>query len=279
MSSTSTSATGLPDSEIQAAVPIGTHIDYPDLPAISSACNTLINALCTGLSKIPIPGLSLIGFGIHKLVDSGVLHLKEHILNALSTSHKDFSEIVKEFCEAKGIKESFKAVGNMFQWAIGKGLYSFALKCMNVLGLLIALNDATIEIESVKEWLTSLKQDFETAVTFQISPRGITLSAERQTDEHQVAVKANPAPVSQPAASLAEKSDATHDVKTRDQRTLARIQKLLDDDQEVRDTLQQMQPLETEGEMIRFLLALVNANNPLERLLAVVLNLRAQQSA
>ncbi|MDR0393440.1 MAG: hypothetical protein LBH52_04410 [Puniceicoccales bacterium] len=269
MSSTSTSVTGLQDSEVQAA----TSVAYPELPALSSACKKLVDLICSNLSKLPLPGISLIAPEIRKLVDSNALRLKELILNTLSKSHTEFSEICKNFSEAKGIKESFKALGNMFQWAIGKGFYGLSLACTKILGWLIACNDATIQHDSAKEWLTNLKRDFETVVTFEIGKTSVILSAgEPQADERQVAVTERAAPALQPTASLATESDATHDVQTREQYILEQIQQLLTED--VRTAIKEEQPLETENDMINYLLSLLNEQNVPERLLSIVSILR-----
>jgi hypothetical protein len=272
MSSASISTTSLSGSEVQA-------VSYPELPALSAACNKLIDLICTGLSKIPLPGSGLIASGVRKLVNSDTLRLKERMLDALSKSHTEFSEICNNFSEAKGVKESFKALGNMLQWAIGKGLYGLALACTKMLGWLIACNEATIGNGSIREYLANLKRDFETAVTFEIGKTAVILSAEKkQTNEHQVTVTEHTTSTLQSTASLAEKSDATHDVKTREQRILEQIQQLLTDD--VRTAIKEEKPLETEGDMINYLLSLLNEQSVPERLLTIVSALRgAPQSA
>ncbi|MDR2396600.1 MAG: hypothetical protein LBD69_01960 [Puniceicoccales bacterium] len=278
----STSAVGLQGSEIQAA----TSVACPELPALSSACNKLIDLICTVLSKIPLPGSGLLAFGVQKLVTSNVLHLKEHMLNALSTSHKEFSEICKNFSKAKGVKEFFKALGNMFQWAIGKGFYGLSFACTKMLGWLIALNDATIGKESIRKYLTNLKQDFETAVTFEIGKTAVILSAEqKQTNEHQVTVTEDAGPILQPTTSLAEKSDATHDVKTHEQRTLEIIQQVLLPNADIEQLLADngirnvIQQLDTDADMVTHLLSLLNLTSLPERLLTIIANSKVPQSA
>jgi hypothetical protein len=269
MSSTShISAVGLQGSEIQAA----TSVAYPELPSLNAACNKLIDLICTGLSQIPLPGSGLIASVVQKLlniVKSEILRLKEHMLNALSKSHTAFSEICKNFSEAKGVKESFKALGNILQWAIGKGLYGLALACTKVLGWLIACNEATVQHGDIREYLTNLKRDFETAMTFEVGKTAVMLSVEQnQTNEHQVTVAENTTSTLQSTASLAEKSDATHDVTTREQRILEQIQQLLAN--EGGTAIQQMPPLETENELISFLLSLVDSKSTPERLLIIL---------
>ncbi|MDR0647696.1 MAG: hypothetical protein LBF43_04750 [Puniceicoccales bacterium] len=269
MSSTSTSAVGLPSAEVQATVPIA----YPELPALSAACNKLTDLICKGISKIPLLGCDLIATGIRKLVESDALHLKERILDALSKSHTEFSEIYKNFSEAKGVKESFKALGNMFQWAIGKGFYGLSFACTKMLGWLIALNDSTLENETVRKWLTDLKQDFETAVTFEISNAGMALSLVQQTDEHQVAVAESTTSALPLTTSLAETSDATHDVKTRDQHILEQIQQLLANGGGAAIHM------DSENDMISHLLHLATADGTPARFLIILSNPIVPQDA
>ncbi|MDR0755629.1 MAG: hypothetical protein LBE99_01800 [Puniceicoccales bacterium] len=274
MSTSDTSAVGMSDSRVQDTASVA----CPELPALGSACNKLVDLICSALNKI-LPVASPIINQLKELLKNDVLHLKEHMLNTIAAGRKDFSTTFDGFLEAKNIKNFFKALGNVLQWALGKGFYGLAIACTKVLGWLIALNDATINQESIKEWLTGLKRDFETVVNFVMGPTGVILSAEKpQTDERQVAITGHPAPVLQLTTSLAEKSDATHDVKTREQHILEQIQRLIANE-DVLTTIQQAQFLETESDMISFLLTLVDTDNTPERLLIIVSNLKVPQSA
>ncbi|MDR2769600.1 MAG: hypothetical protein LBB19_03570 [Puniceicoccales bacterium] len=281
--SISNSVTGLPSAEVQAAA----SVTYPDLPTIGKACVALSELIVKLIPPIVPKAISDVASKALKLlIEKDILHLKERIFNAIVKGHTNASEIFKKFGEANGAVEFFKALGNMFHWATGKELYGLALACTKILGWLVIINQVVLKNATIQEWLTNLKQDFETIVTFKVGQTAVILSAEqRQTNEHRVSVTEDTGTISQPTASLAEKSDATHDVKTREQRILETIQQLLLPNADIEQLLADngirnvIQQLDTEADMVTYLLSLLNLTSVPERLLAIIANSRGPQSA